>query len=270
MTVAYDTKINKNFIAEIKTPSNKINLLSTFVHSDKQNTIEVKYLDGSEHVLRMGVKYDQLNSDTTKYSPLFEVAYSEKVNGDKVRHPLVPIFDIEGSFLVKRSANAYPSTVTLQDIAVITPNNKHSLQGELTLENNQVAGKTTVTTNGVTIDMHGSVGGNYPIYKMDGVLQMIRNGNIATRSLADESDSYEPTSKLITFLRNVKNFNIAVTKELHVESPYVYKSDHRVNWEDGYLEIINDVLIENNELTALGSVSASGILNNVLNGECFD
>lgn len=266
LTVAYDTKTDKKFNAEFRTPSSKIDLLSTFVHSDKQNTVEVKYLDGSEHVLRMGVKYDQLDSETIKYSPLFEVAYSTAVNGDKTKHPLVPIFDIEGSFLVKRSSNSYPSTVTLKDIAVVTPNNKHAVQGEITFENNQAAGKASVTTSGVTFDMNGSVSGNYPVYKMDGTIEMIRDGQ-KVKSLDDQSNDYEPTSKLVAFLRNVKTFKVTTSKELHVESPYVYKTDNRMTWENGHVEINNDILFKNNELTAFVSVSSSGIKDSVMNGE---
>lgn len=270
LTVAYDTRADKKFNAEFRTQSSKINLLSTLVHSDKQNTVEVRYLDGSEHVLRMGVVYDQLDSETTKYSPLFEVRYSTVANGDKTKYPLVPLFYLEGSFLVKRSANSYPSTVTLKDIAVVTPNNKHALQGEIAFENDHAVGKASVTTSGVTFDMHGSVSGNYPVYKVDGTIVMTRNEPRAKRALTAQSDDYEPTFRLVDFLRHVKTFTMATTKEFHVVSPYVYKTVNRVAWDNGHVEINNDILFKDNELTAFVSLSSSGIKDSVLDGERFD
>lgn len=273
MVVVYDTKAHKKLLAEFKTPFNKVILQGTFVNTDKQKTIEVKYINGSQHIFSAGVKSEEVDTETTKYWPIFEAKYSTDVSTEKQRHHLLPAFDIEGYVLVKRNANSesnYPSKLTLRDIAVVTANSTHSLQGSFTFENNEVLGDVSLTANSVTINMNGLLSGNYPIFKLDLNLDMTRNGQTNQQLLeTDENYDYKPISKFVALLYKVKTLNLLISKELHIEAPYVFLSKNHIYWDSDYFESSCDMLIENRELTMHGKMSTSNLLDTAFNGEHY-
>jgi len=274
MVVVYDTKKHKKLLAEFKTPFTKKILQGTLVDSDEQKTIEVKYIDGSQHIFSIGVKCEEVDSETMKYSPIFEAKYSTKVNSNKRRHYLVPMFDIEGNIFVKRNTSPesnYPSKLTLRDVAIVTPENRHSLQGSLTFENNEVLGDVRLTANSVTINMNGLLSGDNPVFKLDLKLNMTRNEQAEQQLLeTDDNNDYKPISKFVALLYKVKTLNVLTSHELHMEAPYVFLSKNHIFWDDDYFEANCDVLFENSELTTHGYIMTSNLLDMAFNGEHYD
>jgi len=274
MVVVYDTKKHKKLLAEFKTPFTKKILQGTLVDSDEQKTIEVKYIDGSQHIFSIGVKCEEVDSETMKYSPIFEAKYSTKVNSKKRRHYLVPMFDIEGNIFVKRNTSSesnYPSKLTLRDVAIVTPENRHSLQGSLTFENNEVLGDVRLTANSVTINMNGLLSGDNPVFKLDLKLNMTRNEQAEQQLLeTDDNNDYKPISKFVALLYKVKTLNVLTSHELHMEAPYVFLSKNHIFWDDDYFEANCDVLFENSELTTHGYIMTSNLLDMAFNGEHYD
>ncbi|XP_026815483.1 apolipophorins [Rhopalosiphum maidis] len=269
LVVVYDTKAHKKILAEFKTPFTKKILQGTLVNSDEQKTIEVKYIDGSQHIFNAGVKCETVDAETIKYSPIFEAKYSTEVSTKKHRHHLLPVFDIEGYVLVKHNTNPesnYPTKLTLRDIAVVTTKSRHSLQGSFTFENNEISGDVSLTANSLTINMKGLLSGDYPIFKMNLHLDMTRNEQANQQLETDESYDNKPTSKFIALLRKVKTLNLLTSHELHIEAPYVFLSNHYIRLDDDYLEANCDILIENNEPTIHGNISASNVLDLAFNG----
>ncbi|XP_060861024.1 apolipophorins isoform X2 [Metopolophium dirhodum] len=269
IVVVYDTKAHKKLLAEFKTPFTKKILQGTLVDSDEQKTIEVKYIDGSQHVFSAGVKCEEVDSETMKYSPIFEAKYSTEGSTKKHRHHLVPMFDIEGNILVKRNTNSesnYPSKLTLRDVAIVTPENRHSLQGSLTFENNEVLGDVRLTANSVTINMNGFLSGDNPVFKLDLNLNMTRDEQAKQQLLEiDESNDYKPMSKFVALLYKVKTLNVLTSQELHMEAPYVFLSKNHIFWDDDYFEANCDVLFENSELTTHGYIMTSNLLDMTFN-----
>lgn len=270
---AYDTHSDATFVTEFRTPSSKIVLQSTLVDKDDQKFIIVKYTDGSEYDFILGTKSEDVDSETTIYSPKFEVLYSEKVNKNKNNRKLDTIFDTEGSVLVKRNTDpqiSYPSKVTLKDLAFVTPESKHSLEGSLTYEDNELKGDSSLTTGRVTVNMNGFISGNRPIYKIGGELNMITNDESVEKSLmADGSDGFddEPISKFATSLQKIKNLKMSTFQELHIESPYAFVTNNHILWDNDHFELNGHFLIENKELTMKGNMSTSNLLDSALNGE---
>jgi len=274
LVVVYDTKAHKKLLAEFKTPFTKKILQGTLVDSDEQKTIEVKYIDGSQHIFSAGVKCEEIDTETMKYSPIFEAKYSTEGSTTKHRHHLVPMFDIEGNVLVKRNTNPesnYPSKLTLRDVSFVTPESRHSLQGSLTFENNEVLGDVSLTANSVTINMNGLLSGDSPIFKLDLKLDMTRNEQAKQQLLeTDESNDYKSISKLVALLNKVKTLNVLTSQELHIGAPYVLLSKNHILWDDDYFEANCDVLFENDELTTHGYIMTSNLLDMTFNGEHYD
>lgn len=269
----YDTKVHKKILAEFKTPFTKKILQGTLVDSNEQKTIEIKYIDGSQHIFNAGVKCEKVDDETIKYSPIFEAKYSTGVNTKKHRHHLIPAFDIEGYVLVKHNntnpESNYPTKLTLRDIAVVTTKSRHSLQGSFTFENNEILGDVSLTANSLTINMEGLLSGDYPIFKMNLNLNMTKNEQADQQLETDESYDDKPSSKFVALLRKVKTLNLLTSHELHIEAPYVFLSKHYIRLDDDYLEANCDILIENNEPTIYGNISASNVLDLAFNGKQF-
>lgn len=264
----YDTNEHNKLVAEFKTPFTKIILQGTLVDSDEQKTIEVKYIDGSQHILSTGVKCEQVDSETMKYSPMFEAKYSTEVSDKTHKHHLLSLFDIEGYVLVQRNMNPeshYPTKLTLRDIAVVTTKSRHSLQGSFTFENNEVLGDVSLTANSLAIKMNGLLSGNYPVFKLDFNLDMTRNEQPDQQLETDESYDNRPNSKFVALLYKVKTLNLLTSHELHIKSPYVYISNNHIHLDDDYLEANCDILIENSEPTIHGNISASNFLDVAFN-----
>jgi len=274
LLVVYDTIAHKKVLAEFKTPLTKKILQGTLVNSNEQKTIEVKYIDGSQYIFNAGVKCEEVDTETIKYSPIFEAKYSTEVSTTEHRSQLMTMLDMEGYILVKRNTNSesnYPSKLTLRDVAIVTPESRHSLQGSLTLENNEVLGDIILTANSITINMNGLVSGNYPASKLNLKLDMTRNEQINQQLLeTDESYGYRPMSKLAALLYKVKTFNLLTSQEFHFEAPYVFLSNNQIRWDDDYLEANCDVLFENSELTTHGYIMTSNLLDVSFDGENFD
>lgn len=268
----YDTNEHNKLVAEFKTPFTKIILQGTLVDSDEQKTIEVKYIDGSQHILSTGVKCEQVDSETMKYSPIFEAKYSTEMSDKTHKHHILSLFDIEGYVLVQRNMNPeshYPTKLTLRDIAVVTTKSRHSLQGSFTFENNEVLGDVSLTANSLAIKMNGLLSGNYPIFKLDFNLDMTRNEQPDQQLETDESYDNRPNSKFVALLYKVKTLNLLTSHELHIKSPYVYISNNHIRLDDDYLEANCDILIENSEPTIHGRISASNFLDVAFNGKHF-
>lgn len=275
LVVVYDTTTHKTLFAEFKTPLTKKILQATLVDSNEQKTIEVKYIDGSQHIFSAGVKCKEMDSETIKYSPIFEAKYSTDMSTTKQRHHLVPKFDVEGYVLVKRNVNSdnnYPSKLTLRNVAIVTDESRHSLQGSLTFENKKILGDVILTANSVTITMNGLLSGDYPLFKSDLKLDITRNEQANQQLLleTDESYGYKPMSKFVALLNKVKNLNLLTSQEFHIETPYVFLSNNSIRWDDGYFEANCDVLFENSELTTHGYIMTSNLLDTSFNGEHFD
>lgn len=255
------------------TSSTQIIFQSTLINTDEQKTIQVQYFNGSEHILNMGVKCEVIDSETIKYSPLFETTYIDEITHTNQRNPLLSNFDIEGSIYVKyNQQNKYPSKVTLKDISVITPESKNSLQGSLTCENNEIKGDASLTTNKININMNGFISKNYPNYKSGGTLVMNAQ-NKEPSLLADENnnyDEYEPTSKIITLLNKIKILDLSMFHELNVESPYLFLSNNRLIYNNDHYDVNGNFLIKDDELTMNGNISASNIFDLKLNGKIFE
>jgi len=268
----YDTNEHNKLVAEFKTPFARRILQGTLVDSDEQKTIEVKYIDGSQHILSTGVKCEQVDSDTMKYSPIFEAKYSTEVNDKTHKHHLSSLFDVEGYVLVQRNMNPesnYPTKLTLRDIAVVTTKSRHSLQGSFTFENNEVLGDVSLTANSLAIKMNGLLSGNYPIFKLDFNLDMTRNEQSDQQLETDENYDNIPNSKFVVLLYKVKTLNLLTSHELHIKSPFVYISNNHIRLDDDYLEVNCDVLIENSETTIHGNILASNFLDVAFNGKYF-
>lgn len=272
---AYDTHTDATFVTEFRTPFSKVVLKSTLVDTDDQKFIKVKYLDGSEYNFILGIKSEDIDNETIKYSPKFEVLHSKKVNKKNNNQMLDTIFDTEGSVLVKRNADpeiSYPSKVTLKDLAFVTPESKHSLQGSLTFEDNELKGDSSLTTGRVTINMNGFISEHHPTYKIGWELDMIRNDESGEQSLMiDESDGFddEPISKFAALLQKVKSLKMFTLQELHIDSPYAFVTNNHVLWDDDNLTLNGRFLIENKELTMKGNISTSNLLDSALNSEYF-
>lgn len=272
LLISYDTSINDTYVAkyEFRTPFSLVVLQSVLVNSDTQKTIEVEYLDGTKYVFNLGIKCEKVDKETNKYFPVFETEYSTDINTKPTRYPGLPNFDIEGYVLVKRNVNSnstLPSKFTLQDMAVITPNNKHSLQGTWTFDDNKATGMANLTTYGVKFDMYGLISGEYPVYKMIGVLDVIKNKPSQERSLSNYDN--EPDSKFVDLLHKIKPMNIYTSQEIHVKAPYLFISNNYVLWNDGHFELNGDFLIENNSLTMHGNIISNNLFNSTLNGKTF-
>jgi len=274
LVIVYDTKEHNKLLAKFKTPFTKKITQGTLVDSAEQKTIEVIYIDDSQHIFTAGVKCEEVDAETMKYSPIFEAKYSNEMSTTKHRHHLVPMFDIEGNILVKRNMNSesnYPSKLTLSDVAIVTPENRHSLQGSFTFDNNKVLGDVSLTANGVTINMNGIVNGDYPKFKLDLKLDMTRNEQAKQLLLGtDESYYYKPMSKFVALLNKVKSFNVHTSQELHIEAPFVFLSKNHIYWDDDYFDANCDVLFENSELTTHGFIKTTNILDMAFNGEHYD
>lgn len=272
LVIAYDTRANKKILAQFKTPFTKVILQGTLVNSDEQKTIEVQYIDGSQYSFNAGVKREYMDTETIKYLPILEAKYHTGVNSKNQKHNL-PTFDIEGYILVKRNLNSeskFPSKLTLRDIAVVTSNSKHSIQGSITFENNKVLGEASLTTGGVNININGLLSGDYPILKLDGNVDMTRNVQAGHQLQNGEISDYKPMSKVVALLYKIRTLNLYTSQELHIEAPYLLLSTNHIRWDDDYIEANCDILIENQELTMHGNVSTSNLLDMALNGEYFD
>jgi len=275
LVFVYDTIVHKTLFAEFKTPLTKKILQATLVDSDKQKSIEIKYIDDSQHIFSAGVKCEEIDTETIKYSPIFEAKYSTEMSTKEYRHHLVPKFDVEGYVLVKRNTNSdsnYPSKLTLRDVAIVTTESRHSLQGSLNFENNKVLGDVILTANSVTINMNGLLSGDYPVLKLDLKLDMARNEQANQQLLLETNESYDgyrPMSKFVALLHKVKTLNLLTSQEFHIKTPYVFLSNNHIRWDDGYFEAKCDVLFENSELTTHGYIMTSNLLDTSYNGEHF-
>lgn len=272
--IAYDSHTRNTLIAEYKTPSNKIILKSTLVNSDEEKIIKIHYTHGSKHIFNIGVKCEKIDNVTMKYSPVFEAAYSSESKDKVEKHPDFPVFDIKGSFIVKSnedSESTYPKKLILKDIAIVTSKSKHSLQGSISLENNELKGDACLTVGRVTIKTNGYIYVKYPVYKIDGTIDMIRDEHVGEQLLlTDEIDEYSPTSKLMDLIYSVNTLNLSMTQELHVENPYKFISNNFLLWDKDHAEINSDILIDDGALTMHGNIFTSNILDSVLNGKNFD
>jgi len=272
LQVIYDTKKNKKLLAEFKTPSIKKIIQGTLVDSDKQKTIEIKCIDGSQHIFRAGVKCEKVDSETIKYTPIFEAKFSTKVNAKKHRHYLVPKFDLKGDIFVTRNTNPdsnYPSKLTLKDVAIVTTESRHSLQGLITFKNNEVLGDVSLTANSVTIYMNGLLSGDDPKYKLVFNLDMTRNEQANQQLLETDESNDRPMSKLLALLYKVKILNIIISQELHIEAPYKFLSKNEINWDDDYFKANCEVLFENNELTSRVYMNTTDLLDVAFNGKHY-
>lgn len=276
MTAVFDNRKHPIFVTKFKTPSTKIILQSTLVNTDKQKTIEVLYLDDSKHIFKIGVKCEEMDSETIKYSPIFETGYSNKMKTTIEKHPLIPHFDVKGSIFVKRNMvsqniSIYPRKVSLKDISIITPESKHSLQGSLTFDNNEIKGDASINTNGININMNGFISKNYPNYKTSGNFNMVRNEKSGDPLLLiDVNDDYEPKrSKIIALLNTIKTLSFSMSHELNIESPYVFLSNNHLQCNDDHFDVNSDILFENNELTMHGKMATSNLFDLILNGKNF-
>lgn len=254
------------------TPSGKTIVGGKLIDTDSEKAVEFQYVDGAAHVFNVGYKQETVDEDTVRYSPIFVAAYSAEgtTDGPKTKHPLVPVLDVQGYALVKRfvdSEIAYPSMVTLRDIAIVTPEGRHSLQGSMTVVDDVFTGNARLTTGKVSVDLDGVVGGSYPDYKLTGTVNVL-NAEPSATTIDDGADDYEQTSKFANALNSVKSLNLRLNQELRVESPYRFVSNNRLQWDDDNLEINGDFLIdENDEFTMYGNVSTTGLLDLMLNGE---
>lgn len=270
LLIGYDTSVNNKLVAQYKTPSSKVVLQSTLVNSETQKTIEVQYLNGAKYVFNLGVKCEKVDKETNKYYPVFETGYATDVSTKTTKQGILPNFGIEGYLLVKHNANSnsiFPSKFTLQDIAVVTPSNKHSIRGTWTFEDNKASGEANLTTYGVTFNIHGLISGEYPVYKAIGALDVIKNKPSQERSLSNYDNG--PVSKFVDLLHTIKPVNIYTSQEIHIKAPYIFLSNNYVIWDEGDLKLNGDFHIDNNGLTMNGNISFTNIYDSVLNGKTF-
>lgn len=259
------------------TPSSQIVLQNTLINTDDQKTIYIQYSDGSQHIFNMGVKCEAIDNETIKYSPIFETTYFDEITHTSQEHPLLQNFNIEGSIYIKyNNENKYPSKITLKDIDVNIAKSKHSLQGSLTYENNDIKGDASLTTNGIDINMNGFISKNYPNYITGGTFNVVRNIQkekpllIDENDENDENDDYESTSKIIDLLNKFKILNISMYHELNMESPYMFLSNNHLIYDNDYFDLNGKFLIKNDELTIHGNISTSNIFDMILNGKNFE
>jgi hypothetical protein len=268
--IGYNSSVNNTFVAEYRTPTSKVVLQTVLMNSDTQKIIEVQYLNGAKYVFNLGVKCEKVDNEINKYFPLFEIEYSTDISTKPTRYPGLSNFDIEGYVLVKRNVNpnsTLPSKIMLQDMAVITPNNKHSLQGTWTFDDNKATGMANLTTYGVKFNMYGLISGEHSVYKMIGIIDVIKNKQSQERSLSNHDN--EPDSKFVYLLNKIKPVNIHTSHEIHVKEPYIFISNNYVIWKDGHFKLNGDFLIENNDLTMHGNISFTDLFDSVLNGKTF-
>lgn len=281
LNIAHESEPNKKILAEFKTPSSNITLESTIVDTDKQKTIAIQYTGGSEYSLNLGVKSEEADDDMTKYSPVFEIEQKDQASTQKDLQPSQPIIKVEGYVLVKFNDSSpveYPSKIALKDIAFVTSKNKHSLQGSLSVDNNEIKGESSLSTSGITINTQGYLNGNHPNYKASGSFGMVRSmsglesSGEQQRSLVldDESEPYQPNSKLFALLYKIKTLNMSTSQELHVSSPYKFISNNQILWNDDHFEMGGDIQVKDNELTMYGNLSTSNLFDLALNGENFN
>ncbi|VVC28237.1 Vitellinogen, open beta-sheet,von Willebrand factor, type D domain,Lipid transport protein, N- [Cinara cedri] len=284
--LAYETRENDQFIIELKTPSSEIILQSIFINLDLKKIIEIKYVNGSEHLIKFGLEGEVVDKDTTRYIPIYEALYAKQINAEKEKNPYLSNIEIEGNIIVQRnidsesvsmksvakrsvdyqSGNSNNPTKLLYDVAAVTNKGTHSLKGSLTIQNNDIEAHSCLTTDRVTLTYYGYLSGEYPIFKLISTLNMIKHKHGLEELPSDNSDVYQPESELIKLLYRIQTLNIATNQLLRVESPYIFKSTNRIVWDDkDYFEINGDILIENDEFTMLGNISTTDLLDLVLN-----
>jgi len=271
--MGYSTRHNAKFVTKLKTPLTEIILQSTLVNSDEEKTLQIKYMDGSQYIFNIGAKCEKVDGETMKYMPVFDAAYSTEMSTRNGPHSFVSVVDFEGYVLVKHdgdSPNAYPSELTLKDLAVTISDCKHSLQGSVSLENNELKGDGYLTSGRTNIRMNGYIGGYYPAYKMGGTLNLTRNEPARQQLLIDEGDNYVSNSKFMDLLYKVKSLNLFTAQELYIESPYALLTDNQILWDNDHFKIFSDIHFENDALNMYGSISTSNLLDLVLNGENFN
>lgn len=266
--VTYDTRSHPKIIAQWKTESNNIVLQSKLVNSDQQKAIEIKYTDGSYYVFYVGAKYEELDGEITKYTPMLDVAYSTKKGTRDQPLSFVPIVRSQGYILVQHqydgdSQRAYPSKLTLKDLAVITSDRKHSLEGSVSLENNELKGNGHLITGRTNIEMNGYVGGHFPTYTIGGTINMIRS------EPDNDSDDYAPNSKFMDFLYKLKTLNIFTAQQLRIKSPYALVTDNKIQWDNGDFKMSGDMHFEDDAFTMYGKISTFNFFDLILNGEKF-
>lgn len=268
-----------------KTPSSEIALQCVLVNSDLKKTIEVKYANGCEHIFKIGLEGETVDEYTIKYTPILKAMYAEQIKGEMEKNPYVPNMDIEGyitvkqnvdtqKFIAKRSLD-YPNEnfikpkTFLYDIAAVTNNGKHLLNGSLILRNKDIEAQNSLYINEVNFNHYGYLSGDYPAYKLVSKLDVTKDEQ-STPDLpsGNSDDEYRPESKFVNQLYKIKTLKIATDQELHVESPYVFKSANQIVWDkNDYMELNGDVLVENDELTMYGNISTTDLFDLSLNGE---
>lgn len=270
-----------------KTPSTEIALQCALINTDLKKTIEVKYANGYEHIIKIGLEGETVDENTIKYTPILKAMYAEHIKGEKEKNPYVPDIDIEGYITVKQDVVTqksitkrsldYPSEdsinpkTVLYDIAAVTNNGKHVLNGFYTLRNKDIEVQNSLHTNEVNFKHYGYLSKDYPKYKLISKLDIIKDEPSILNLLTGNSDEYQPDSKLVKLLYKIKTLNIGTDQELHVETPYVLKSTNQIYWDkNDYMELNGDVLVENDELTMFANISATNVLDLALNGENID
>jgi len=278
LSVGYNNHHHPTLITQFRTPSTDVSLLSTLVNSDEEKTLEIKYKDGSLHVFKIGVKCEEVDKETKKYTPVFDAVRESnnptEISTEKDLRPSNVFSDIElqGYVLVKYnkdSQSAYPNKLTLKDLAVITADYKHSLQGSGSLENNELKVNGFLTIDGNVITMIGYIGGDYPNYKMGGTLNLARNEQSGQQLLSDENDDYTSSSKVMDFLSKVKTLNVYTDHYLRIASPYKLSTNNSLIWDDGNLKLNSDIDFED-VFTMYGTVSILNLFDLILNGKNFD
>lgn len=282
--MAYETQNNDKFIMNFKTPSTLIVLQSALINSDLKKLIEIKFKNNDrEHMFKFGFKGEVMDKYTTKYIPIYEAMYAKQYEEEIEKNPNI---NIEGYIIVKQnvdtnsiakrsmdsqSENVIKSKTLLYDVAAITNKGKHSISGSLMLQNNKIEVHHSLNTDRVNFKYYGYFSRNNPIYKLVSTLNMIKNKPDVKELQFDNSDVYQPVSKLVKLLYKVKTLNIASDYELHIGSPYVYKITNRIDWDKkDHLELNVDILIKDGELKMFGNVVTTNLLDLVLNGENTD
>lgn len=267
--IGYDTRSKATFVAQFITPSSKLGFQSTITDTDEQKTLEIQCSDGTQHFFTVGVKCEHENDDVTKFYPIFEAEYSKEVKGVRSKHPRLPIFDIEGYVLLQRNLDLQESSkYSLKDMALVTPECKHSLQGSITVEDNGISGDTSFSNGKVTVKTNGFIMADSTVFKLGGKINLNKNKDVERALVTDENDDeYEANSKFLALLHRVKSFNASTYQELHTTPPYAFISNNYVRWDDDHFELHGDILMKNEGLQMTGSISTSNLLDLVLDGE---
>lgn len=279
---AYESQPDSKLIAEFRTPSASASVQATVRSTDELDGVELRAVyDDTEYTVNAGVAQERVADDTVRYMPVLGATYASRtstraleggggVDGGGGPYES-PVFQIEGHVLVKyASESSAASEIKVDDLAVVTAQTRHSVSGSLTVDDGAIDTEASISDGSVTIMTRGHLGARHPVYSADGSFDMVRSDGGGDVGGGDDDNEYRPTSGLFSFLRSVKTLSASADYQLRAQSPYAFRTENRVLWNDDRLELGASAVIDaNGELTADGRFFTSNLLDLSLNGELF-